>query len=170
MAVVVKGVLLFLVEAPGATSVAFHNKMVLMLMLVLSCNIKAVLQDSKGAWSSRGDACLGPEEVTCLLQCELVKHDVGEATPLHLCYSCSGERCRHWLRWCTVPGVGEEAGANVSLMRVLVSLVLPGSWLLMHSCVLLLLWVCQWWREWSAPHTEGRNGVNTHHLILISSF
>lgn len=64
MVVMVKGMLLFLVEAPGATSVAFHNKMVLMLMLVLSCNIKAVLQDSKGAWSSRGDACLGPEDVT----------------------------------------------------------------------------------------------------------
>lgn len=83
MVVVVKGVLLVLVEAPGATSVAFHNEMVLPVMLVLCCNIKAVLEDSKGAWSSRGDACLGPEEVTCLLQCEFVSmcYVVGEAHP-----------------------------------------------------------------------------------------
>lgn len=155
MVVVVKGVLLFLAEAPGATSVAFHNEMLLTMMLVLCCNIKAVLQDSKGAWSSRGDACLGPEEVTRLLQCEFVKHVLRSrgGTPLHLCYSCSGERCRHWLRWCTVPGVGEETGASVSLMRVLVSWVLPGSWLLVHSCVLLLLWVCHGGVS-RVPHTQ----------------
>lgn len=58
----------------------------------------------------------------------------------------------------------------MSLMMVLVSWVLPGSGLRVHGCVLLLLWVCQWWREQSAPHTECRTGVDAHHFILVCSF